>query len=138
MRSDQVVAIDTSGAQVAEQTLPRAHGRFRPRVHLGQYAVELLADGNRVHDRLLQTHGATARTGRATTVMFSFGVPYHFEGRRSTRSPKLRTKLTRRGSSLPSPSAFRIGQGQQADRALVQRQGHGLRSLRPPQREAPA
>jgi hypothetical protein len=74
-RSDRVVAIDTAGEQVAQQQLPPAHAQFRLRVQAGNYAVELLADGKRVHDRLLQTHGATARAGHTTTVIFNFDVP---------------------------------------------------------------
>jgi hypothetical protein len=74
-RSDRVVVIDTGGEQIAQQKLSPAHSRFRLRVRPGNYAVELLADGKRVHDRLLQTQGATARTGHPTTVMFHFDVP---------------------------------------------------------------
>lgn len=74
-RSDRVVLIETTGEQVAQEKLPPAHGRFRLRVPTGDYAVELLADGGRVHDRLLQTQGAAARAGRTTTVIFNFDVP---------------------------------------------------------------
>jgi hypothetical protein len=44
-------------------------------VRPGDYAVELLADGTRVHDRLLQTTGATARSRDTTTINFHFDVP---------------------------------------------------------------
>jgi hypothetical protein len=59
--SDRVIAIATSGEIVAEQHLPLAHGRFRMHVPPGQYAVELLADGPRIHDRVLGTEGVTGR-----------------------------------------------------------------------------
>lgn len=76
-RSDRVVAVDTAGQIVAEQRLryPYPDGRFRLRVRPGQYAVELLADGPRIHDRVIQTQGATARARRTTKVVFTFDVP---------------------------------------------------------------
>ena len=76
-RSDRVVAIGTAGAVVAQQRLcfPWPNGRFRLRVPPGQYAVELLADGARIHGRVMQTKGATARAGHTTTVVFLFNIP---------------------------------------------------------------
>ena len=76
-RSDRVVAIGTAGAIVAQQRLrfPWPNGRFRLRVPPGQYAVELLADGPRIHDRVMETKGATARAGHTTTVVFPFNIP---------------------------------------------------------------
>jgi hypothetical protein len=76
-RSDRVVAIGTAGAIVAQQRLrfPWPNGRFRLRVPAGQYAVELLADGPRIHDRVMETKGATARAGHTTTVVFLFSIP---------------------------------------------------------------
>ena len=74
-RSDRVVVIDTAGEQIAQQHLPPADARFRLRVRSGNYAIELLADGKRVLDRLLQTQGATARAGHTRTVIFNFDVP---------------------------------------------------------------
>jgi hypothetical protein len=75
-RSDRVVAIGSAGAIVAQQRLrfPWPNGRFRLRVPPGQYAVELLADGARIHDRVMQTKGATAHAGHTTTVVFLFNV----------------------------------------------------------------
>jgi hypothetical protein len=75
--SDRVVAIGSAGAIVAQRRLrfPWPDGRFRLRVPPGQYAVELLADGARIHDRVMQTKGATAHAGRTTTVVFLFNVP---------------------------------------------------------------
>ncbi len=76
-RSDRVVAIDTAGAIVAEQRLrfPYPDGKFRLQVSPGQYAVELLADGPRIHDRVMQTRGATARARHTARVIFTFDVP---------------------------------------------------------------
>jgi hypothetical protein len=75
-RSDRVVAIGSAGAIVAQQRLrfPWPNGRFRVRVPPGQYAVELLADGARIHDRMMQTKGATAHAGHTATVVFQFNV----------------------------------------------------------------
>ena len=64
-----------SGAQLAQQTLRPAQGRFRLSLSPGDYAVELLADGKRVRDRLLQTKGATVRARHTTAVIFRFDVP---------------------------------------------------------------
>ena len=76
-RSDRVVAIDTAGKIVAEQRLryPYPNGRFRLHVRPGRYAVELLADGPRIHDRVMQIQGATARAGHTTAVVFTFDIP---------------------------------------------------------------
>jgi len=76
-RSDRVVAVDTAGEIVAEQRLryPYPDGRFRLHVPAGQYAVELLADGPRIHDRVMQIQGTTARAGHTTTVAFTFNIP---------------------------------------------------------------
>lgn len=76
-RSDRVVAIDSAGEIVAEQRLrfPYPNGRFRLLVPPGQYAVELLADGPRIHDQLMQTQGATARARHSTKVVFTFDIP---------------------------------------------------------------
>lgn len=76
-RSDRVVAVDAAGEIVAEQRLryPYPDGKFRLRVSPGQYTVELLADGPRIHDRVMQIQGATARAGHTTTVVFTFAIP---------------------------------------------------------------
>jgi hypothetical protein len=76
-RSDRVVAVDTAGQMVAEQRLryPYPDGRFRLQVRPGQYAVELLADGPRIHDRVIQTQGATARARHTTKIVFTFDIP---------------------------------------------------------------
>lgn len=76
-RSDRVVAIDAAGDVIAQQWLryPYPNGRFRLQVPPGQYVVELLADGPRIHDRLMQTKGATARAGHTATAVFTFDVP---------------------------------------------------------------
>jgi hypothetical protein len=76
-RTDRVVAIGTSGLIVAQQRLrfPWPDGRFRLLVPAGRYAVELLADGARIHDCLVQTIGVSAHAGRAAKVVFVFDVP---------------------------------------------------------------
>jgi hypothetical protein len=76
-RTDRVVAIGTAGLIIAQQRLrfPRPDGRFRLLVPPGQYAVELLADGSRIHDSLVQTVGVTARAGSTAKVIFVFDVP---------------------------------------------------------------
>jgi hypothetical protein len=73
--SDRVIVIATSGEIVAEQHLASAHGSFRLHVAPGQYAVELLADGPRIHDRVLGTEGVTARAAATSTAIFQFAIP---------------------------------------------------------------
>ena len=76
-RTDRVVAIGTSGLIVAQQRLrfPSPDGRFRLLVPAGRYAVELLADGPRIHDSLVQTIGVTARRAHPAKAIFRFYVP---------------------------------------------------------------
>jgi hypothetical protein len=75
-RADRVVAINTRGVIVAEEYLPlKRKPRFRLRVTPGQYAIELLSDGARVHDALLQTRGATAHIGQPAKVIFVLNIP---------------------------------------------------------------
>ncbi len=73
--SDRVLAIDTDGIVVAAQKLRPGNSHFRLLLPPGNYAIELLADGKRVHDRLLQIQGATARPRHVATVLFRFDVP---------------------------------------------------------------
>lgn len=73
--SDRVIAIDDAGEVAAEQSLSPRHARFQLRVSPGNYVVELLADGRRVHDRLMQAVGATARARHRTRIVFRFDVP---------------------------------------------------------------
>ncbi len=54
---------------------PWPDGRFRLIVPAGRYAVELLADGPRIHDFLVQTIGVTVRAGQRANAIFRFDVP---------------------------------------------------------------
>ncbi len=76
-RTDRVVAIGAAGLIVAQQRLrfPWPDGRFRLIVPAGRYAVELLADGPRIHDFLVQTIGVTVRAGQRANAIFRFDVP---------------------------------------------------------------
>ena len=71
--SDRVRVIDERGRRVAEQRLH--HGRFDVRLTPGTYTVELLADGKRVHRRVMQRKTITARAHRTAVVQFFFAVP---------------------------------------------------------------
>lgn len=71
--SDRVAAIDAGGLRVETDSLH--HARFRLRLAPGRYTVELLGDGKRVHDRVMQRKKVTALAHRTVVVWFFFAIP---------------------------------------------------------------
>ncbi len=71
--TDRVAAINAQGRRVGIQRLK--HARFSLRLVPGRYTIELLGDGKRVHNRVLQTKRVVARANHTTLVRFEFNVP---------------------------------------------------------------
>jgi hypothetical protein len=70
--SDSIVIIGDDGRQTARQKLRRA--RFRLTVIPGDYTVELLGGGKRVHDRVIRRQKIRARAHHTVVVAFVFEV----------------------------------------------------------------
>jgi len=71
--SDRVTVITAGRQRLVTVRLSRA--RFSVELPGGSYRLKLLADGRRVHGKVLQTRRATAGAGHTTSVTFRFDVP---------------------------------------------------------------
>lgn len=71
--TDRVAVVEAGGPRVVTVRLHRA--RFSVEVPAGGYKLELLADGRRVHGKVVQVRRAKARAGRTTSVVFVIAIP---------------------------------------------------------------
>jgi hypothetical protein len=71
--TDRVAVVEAGGPRVVTVRLHRA--RFSVEVPAGGYKLELLADGRRVHGKVVQVRRAKARAGRTTSVVFLIAIP---------------------------------------------------------------
>ncbi len=71
--TDRIAVVNAAGRRVATKRLDGAW--FSLLLAPGRYTVELLADGRRVHGRVIRRSRITARAGRTTGVRWRFVVP---------------------------------------------------------------